>query len=371
VEKNGIVLTKAMAYKYFNTENAVGQTITLDPRQRDNDGNFRTETYNYTVRAVIENIPRQSHFTFDFLLPSAHLSDIYGLDINGSGEENNWFWRGPISHTYLQLKDGTNPQSLEQKFADFQDRHLGDATKSRGYVYHPFLQRINEIIYGFSLLALFILFIACINFMNLSTARAITRAKEVGLRKVVGAGRSQLVTQFLGESLIITLFALVFAIGLARYSLPLFYDYLNKQFAITLSDELPFFLLLLGIGGLVGILAGSYPAFFLSKFKPVKVLKGTFTKTKSGTLIRKGLVVFQFLISAFLIIFTLTLHKQLNFMKSYDLGFDQDRVLVVPPTTARSLARNYEAIKAELLQESSVADITMSSGVPGQGGVLD
>jgi len=385
VEKNGIVLTKAMAYKYFNSENVVGQTMTLDPRQRDNDGNFRTETYDYTVRAVIENIPRQSHFTFDFLLPSAHLSDIYGLDINGSGEERNWFWRGSVAHTYLQLKDGTDPKSLEGKFADFQDRYLGDATTSRGYVYNPFLQRINEIylagnmsaqlqpvgdkiyIYGFSLLALFILFIACINFMNLSTARAITRAKEVGLRKVVGAERSQLVTQFLGESMVITLFALFFAIGLARYSLPLFYDYLDKDFAITLSDELPFFVLLLGVGGLVGILAGSYPAFFLSKFKPVKVLKGTFTKTKSGTFVRKGLVVFQFLISVFLIIFTLTLHKQINFMKSYDLGFDQDKVLVVPPNTARSFARNYEAIKGELLQIPEVADITMSSAVPGQG----
>ena len=386
VEKNGVVLTKDMAYKYFNTENAVGKTITLDPRQRDNDGNFRTETYDYTVRAVIENVPRQSHFTFDFLLPSAHLSDIYGLDINGSGEERNWFWRGTVGYTYLQLKEGTDPQSVEAKFDDFQDRYLGDATKSRGYVYHPFLQRINEIylagnmnaqlqpvgdkiyIYGFSLLALFILFIACINFTNLSTARAITRAKEVGLRKVVGAGRSQLVTQFLGESLIITLFALFFAIGLARYSLPLLYHYLDKNFAITLSDELPFFLVLLGIGGLVGVLAGSYPAFFLSKFKPVKVLKGTFTKTQSGTLVRKGLVVFQFLISAFLIIFTLTLHKQLNFMKTYDLGFDQDRVLVVPPNTARSFARNYEAIKAELLQAPAVEAITMSSAVPGQGG---
>lgn len=385
VEKNGVVLTKAMAYKYFNTENAVGQTIKLDPRQRDNEGNFRTETYDYTVRAVIENIPRQSHFTFDFLLPSVHLSDIYGVDINGSGEERNWFWRGSVAHTYLQLRDGTDPKSLEGKFADFQDRYLGDATTSRGYVYKPFLQRINEIylagnmiaqlqpvgdkiyIYGFSLLALFILFIACINFMNLSTARAITRAKEVGLRKVVGARYNQLVTQFLGESLVITLLALFFAIGIARYSLPFLYDYLGKNFAINLSNELPFFLLLLGIGGLVGIIAGSYPAFFLSKFKPVKVLKGTFNKTKSGTLVRKGLVVFQFLISAFLIIFTLTLHKQLNFMKSYDLGFDQDRVLVVPPNTARSFARNYKAIKGELLQLPSVSDVTMSSGVPGQG----
>ncbi len=267
VEKNGVVLTKDMAYKYFNTENAVGQTITLDPRQRDNDGNFRTETYDYTVKAVIENVPRQSHFTFDFLLPSAHLSDIYGLDINGSGEERNWFWRGTVAYTYLQLKDGTDPKSVEEKFTDFQDRYVGDATKSRGYVYQPYLQRINEIylggninaqlqpvgdkiyIYGFSLLALFILFIACINFMNLSTARAITRAKEVGLRKVVGAGRAQLVTQFLGESLIITLLALFFAIGLARYSLPMLYDYLDKRFAITLSEELPFLLLLLAIGG--------------------------------------------------------------------------------------------------------------------------
>ena len=383
---NSIILTKEMAYKYFNNENPVGQVINLDPRQRDNDGQFKKETYDYTVKAVVDDIPRRSHFTFDFLLPSVHLNEIYGLDINGSGEERNWFWRGTVAHTYLQLKNGTNPLDLEKKFADFQDRYLGDATRSRGYFYTPFLQIINEIyldgnmagqlqpvgdkiyIYGLSLIALFILFIACINFMNLSTARAATRAKEVGLRKVVGADRRQLITQFLGESLVITLIALVFAIVLARYSLPFLYEYLNKNFVISLWEELPFLMVLLGIGALVGILAGSYPAFFLSSFKPVEVLKGIFIKTQSGILVRKGLVVFQFLISAFLIIFTLTLHKQLNFMKSYNLGFDQERVLVVQPNTTRSFTKDYAAIKAELLQIPVIADVTMSSSVPGQGG---
>ena len=384
-ELNTIILTKEMAFKYFNTENPVGQTITLDPRQRDRDGQLRTETYDYTVKAVIENIPRRSHFTFDFLLPSLHLNEIYGLDINGSGEERNWYWRGTVGYTYLQLKNGTTPASLEQKMEAFQDRYLGDMTRSRGYFYTPFLERINEIylggnkggqlqpvgdtmyIYGLSIIALFILFIACVNFMNLSTARAVTRAKEVGLRKVVGAGRGQLVTQFLGESMVITFIALVFALFLARYSLPLLYDYLGKSFAITLGNEIPFLLALLGVGAIVGIAAGSYPAFFLSKFKPVKVLKGAFIKTQSGTLVRKGLVVFQFLISAFLIIFTLTLHKQLNFMQSYDLGFDQESVLVVQPNTARAFANQYDAIKAQLLQVPAIADVTMSSSVPGQG----
>ena len=385
-ELNSIILTKEMAYKYFNTDNPVGQIITIDPRQRDRDGQLRTETYDYTVKAVIENIPRRSHFTVDFLIPSLHLNQIYGLDINGSGEERNWFWRGTVAHTYLKLKDGTDPASLEQKMEAFQDRYLGDMTRSRGYFYTPFLQRINELyldgnmgsqlqpvgdmvhIYGLLLIALFILFIACINFMNLSTARAVTRAKEVGLRKVVGANRGQLVTQFLGESMVITLIALIFALFLARYSLPFLYNYLDKNFAISLGEEVPFLIALVGIAALVGIIAGSYPAFFLSKFKPVKVLKGTFIKTQSGALIRKGLVVFQFLISAFLIIFTLTLHKQLNFMQSYDLGFDQERVLVVLPNTARSLAKDYDAIKAELLQVPAIADVTMSSTVPGQGG---
>ena len=385
-ERNAIIITEEMAEKYFKAENPIGQTITIDPRQRNQAGEFNTETYDYTVKAVIENIPRRSHFRFDFLLPSLHLNEVFGLDINGSGEENNWFWRGLTTYTYLELQAGISPQDLEAKFAGFQDRYLGDATRSRGYFYTPYLQRIDKIyldgninnqlqpvgdmlyIYGLSLIALFILFIACINFMNLSTARAITRAKEVGMRKVVGAKRNQLVTQFLGESLVITGIALVFAIGLARFSLPILYNYLEKDFVITLGSEIPFLFGLLGIGVLVGVIAGSYPAFFLSKFKPTKVLKGAFIKTQSGALVRKGLVVFQFLISAFLIIFTLTLHKQINFMQSYNLGFDQERVLVVPPPTARSLASEYEALKTELLKTPLITDVTMSSAVPGQDG---
>ncbi len=203
--------------------------------------------------------------------------------------------------------------------------------------------------------------------MNLSTARAATRAKEVGMRKVVGARRDQLIAQFLGESVLITLIALTLGTLGARFILPIFYEYMDKELAIDFRGELFFLLILLALGATVGILAGSYPSFVLSRFNPVQVLRGIFIRTQQGTLLRKGLVVFQFLISALFIMLTLTLYKQLNFMQSYSLGFDQERVLVIPPNTARALASEYSVIKTELLSLPQVVDVTMSSGVPGQG----
>ncbi|MFB3133227.1 MAG: FtsX-like permease family protein, partial [Rhodothermales bacterium] len=367
-------------------DDPMGKTLTLDPNLRDNDGALTGETFDYTVTGVLKNIPHRSHFTFDFLLPSSNLNSIYGGDINTGAELNNWFWRGRIAHTYLLLQEDADPRALEAKFAEFQDRYVGDATRSRGYVYEPYLQRIDQIyldgnlggqlqavgdvtnVYMFSIIALFILVIACINFMNLSTARSAGRAREVGMRKVFGAYRKQIVTQFLGESVLISLIAFVLALVLAWLILPVFYGYLNKEFVLDYSQELIFLLSLLGVGLFVGVFAGSYPAFFLSRFKPAAVLKGTFGGRARGSRLRKGLVVFQFAISAFLIIATLTVFKQLDFMRSYQLGFDQERVLVIPPAVARSLMPNYEAFREELLSNPQIADVTVSSGVPGQGG---
>ena len=384
-EQRSIILTERMSKKYFGDEDPMGKIITLDPRLR-NEGALTGETFEYAVTGVVQDLPRRSHFTFDFLLPSVGLNGVFGGDINTGSELNNWFWRGRLAHTYLYLKPGTDPATLEAKFEAFQERYVGDATRSRGYVYEPYLQRIDNIylegnmggqlqpvgdmnnIYLFSLVAVFLLLIACINFMNLSTARSAIRAKEVGLRKVIGAMRKQLITQFLGESILISLLAFLLAILLARGALEILYGYLNKELVIDYQREWAFFLSLTLLVLIVGILAGSYPAFYLSRFKPVEVLKGWLPSGNKGGYLRKGLVVFQFIISAFLIIATLTVFKQLNFMRNHDLGFDQERVVVIPPGTARPLATHYEALKKELEEQPSIASVTMTSAIPGQGG---
>ena len=384
-EPNAIVLTETMAAKYFGEEDPIGQTLTIDPRLRQG-GALTGETFDFTVTGVLKDIPRRSHFTFDFLLPIVMLNNIYGGDVTTGAGIDSWFWRGRIAYTYLLLEKDADPAGLEAKFEAFQDRYVGDATRSRGYYYEPFLQRIDQIyldgninnqlqpvgdltnVYMFSIIALFILVIACINFMNLSTARSAGRAREVGLRKVVGARRKQLVTQFLGESVLISLMAFVLALGLARLVLPVFYSYLDKEFALDYSQEGLFLLSLIGVGLFVGVFAGSYPAFFLSRFKPVTVLKGLFGRKTKGSLLRKGLVVFQFAISAFLIMATLTVFEQLTFMRTFQLGFDQERVMVIPPNVARSLMPQYEAFREELLSHPMIADVTASSGVPSQGG---
>ena len=385
-DPRSIVLTESMAQKYFGDDNPIGKTLTIDPRLRNQDGTPTGATFEFTVSGVLKDIPRRSHFTFDFLLPSAGLNTIYGGDINTGTGLNSWFWRGRVAHTYLQLNEEVAPEMLESKFEDFLARYIGDDTRSRGYYYEPYLQRIDQIylegnlqsqlagvgdltnIYMFSIVALFILAIACINFTNLSTARSSSRAKEVGLRKVVGAHRKQLIFQFLSESVLISLISFVGALLLAWIIAPIFYGYLNKTFSLELISDSPLLLSLLLLGLLVGLFAGSYPAFFLSRFRPARVLKGAKLIGLGGSTLRKGLIVTQFAISTFLIIATLTVFKQLNFMRSHNLGFDQENVVVVPPSTARPLAASYDAIREELKNNPGIADVTMSSGVPGQGG---
>jgi putative ABC transport system permease protein len=385
-QPHSVVITESMAEKYFGDADPMGKTLQLDPRRRGNDGRLTGETIEYTVSGVLEDVPRHSHFTFDFLLPSIDLNEVYGGDINTGANLNNWYWRGLVAHTYLKIKEGMEPAALEKKFAEFQDRYLGDATRSRGYYYVPYLQPLEEIylagdmagqlqtagnrnyMYMFSLVAFFVLLIACINFMNLATARSALRAKEVGLRKVVGAQRAQLISQFLSESVLISLAAFLLALLIAYVALPPFYQYLEKEWAIDYSREAPFLISLFLLGLAVGIFAGSYPAFILSRFRPAQVLRGLLPKYTSGAFVRKGLVIFQFVISAFLIIGTLTVFKQLRFMRNHDLGFDQERVLVLPPDVGLPLSSQYEAVKEELLSLPQIADVTMASGVPGQGG---
>lgn len=379
-----IVITQSMARKYFGTEDPMGKVIEIDPHLRDHDGSLTQEVFEHTVTGVMQDVPHHSHFTFDFLAPADDLSEVLGGDINSGGDLNPWYWRGPIAYTYLKLTEGLEVESLEAKFPQFLETYLGDATTSRGYYYVPFLQPIEEIYLGgnmdsqlspvgdrtypaiFSIVALLILALACINFMNLATARSSMRAREVGIRKTIGAFRSQLVQQFLIESVLICFFAFIISITLARWALPIFYSYLGKEWVFHPEIQWPLLTGLLFLSLIVGLLAGSYPAMILSRFKPVDVLRGFMPNTLQSTMIRKGLVVFQFFISAFLILVTLTIVRQVNFMKHHELGFDQDHVLVLPPDVMQNFPQNATSLKEQLLMIPEVEDVVLTSAVPGQ-----
>lgn len=386
-EPSTMVLTESMAAKYFGSENPVGKVIAIDPKQRDQNGNMMTTTFDYTVVGVIQDIPKNSHFTFDFLMPTANLNNIFGGDINTGAELDTWFWRGSLGYTYLLLQEGTNPTDLEAKFPEFLANYPIDSeTRARGYFYTPYLQSLENIyldgniggqmatvgdqeqINMFSIVAIFILLIACINFMNYTTAHSSRRAHEVGMRKVVGAYRKQLVGQFLGESLFTSLISLVIAIGLAWFVLPIFYQYLNKTFFFNYEDAAFLLVSIIAVGLFTGLISGLYPAMFLSKFKPILILKNSFSAKSNNGILRKGLVVFQFSISVFLIIATLVVYNQLNFMRNYEMGFDDAQLLVLDSNISRSLEGSYDALKSQLLENPRIQAVTHSSTFPGFGG---
>ncbi len=384
-QPKSIVLSESMARKYFGQENPVGKILTVDPKRRDRSGRLTHETIDYNVTGVMKDIARRSHFTADFLLSFVDLNDVYGEDVTTGNVLNPGWWRWRMTHTYLLLQEGVAPAALAAKLPDFLERHVHEASKARGFYYKAFLQPLPEIyldgnfggqlapvgdqnkIYMFSLVAFFILCIGCINFTNLTTARATRRAKEVGMRKVVGAEGRQLIKQFLGESMLISFVALLFALGLVEITLPFFYQYLGKTFAREAADIFPLVLGIAGIGLFAGLLAGSYPAFLLSRFKPVTMLRADTDSTK-GQRLRQGLVVFQFAISVFLIVATLTVFKQLSFMRDYQLGFDQAQVVVLPPNLGRALMPDYAAFKNELKKHTGVVDVIAASALPGFGG---
>jgi putative ABC transport system permease protein len=369
-QPNTVAISKKMAAKYFRDGNAIGQSLIFG-------GNW-----NHKVTAIFEDFPAASHFHFDIMVSMAGLEDAKSVSLLSGGG----------FHTYLLLREGTNAKALEAKLPDIVEKHFApqvagllgsDFTMEKfraagnKWVYsltpltdiHLYSDLTEELepngdityIYLFSSIALFILIIACINFMNLSTARSANRAKEVGIRKVIGSLRSHLIRQFLMESILLSCFSFALAIGIAYLSIPYFNDLAQKQLFLPIGD-LSFFGILLGAAAAVGILAGLYPSFFLSAFKPVNVLKGQVSRgMKSGT-IRSTLVVFQFVISIFLIIATITVNRQLNFIQNKKIGFEKDQVIIV--NDAGSLGSNIKAYKQEMLRNSFIVSGTIAGYFP-------
>jgi putative ABC transport system permease protein len=356
-----VVLTESTARKYFGDRDPVGKTLMVD-----NEHVFRIE-------AVMQDVPSNSHFHFDFLASLETLSDLYG--------ERFLQHPGYLSfYSYVLLQENTDPQKVEAKFQEVVKNNYGERVASlrtielqplRSIHLHSHLEAELEAnssmsyIYIYSAIALFILLIAAFNFVNLSTARSARRAKEVGMRKVLGAARLQLVRQFLSESVIFSSFGLALAVVLVRLLLPFFNSLAGKELPFDFLCKTSFLTGLASIVLAVGILGGLYPALFLSSFEPIKTLKGKGRVGRRSGSFRRVLVVSQFAISIALIIGTIVIRKQLHYMRSQDLGFDKEQVVVIPMHDTRD-REAYRLIKEELLKDPSVLAATASSGMPGK-----
>lgn len=370
-QPNSIVISKDFEKKYFGKNtSAYGKSIMMG-----------IPGILYKITGVYDKIPNDAHFHFEAF-----------LSMNGEYWAKGKTWSNIGYYTYLLLNKNTDPKILEKKFPQLVTKNvvpeiqhdmgvsLNEAQKSvNTFVFS--LQPLRSIhlhsntkyeleqngdikyIYIFSALALFILLLAGINFTNLSTAKAMKRAREVGIRKVLGSLKKQLITQFLSESVLLTLFGLLVGLGLVFLILPYFNQVANKNFTYRDFINFPFISCMTGLSFLTGILAGIYPAFFLSSFNTVKVLKGTSAQVSNKTFLRSGLVVFQFFISISLIIATIIVYQQLHFMQNKKLGFQQDQVVYLPDTDL--LGRNQDAFEQKIAQDSRIVATSISWSVPG------
>jgi len=367
-----VVINQSTAKKYFGDDDPMGKVINAE------------DFLMLTVTGIIEDPPVNSHFHFDLLVSFSSFGTPPGQNMYGDlyrGDFSN-FGLNPVIYTYLLLQKDYPVADLEKKFPDFFEKNMGAQLAQRGIELNPFLQPVTDIhlysnldaemgangdilyVYIFSALAVIIILIACINFMNQATARSANRAQEVGMRKVVGAQRGQLIQQFLGESVILALTALFLSIGLVYLLTPLFNNLNGKTLGLDLSDWTVLFSLL-GIALTVGLLAGSYPAFFLSAFRPAVVLKGTLKAGSTNTALRKILVVAQFAISIVMIVGTITVYNQLEYIRNMKLGFDKEHVINMPLANIFMSQRYQETFKDVITQHPNVLGATGASSMPG------
>ncbi|AYB34086.1 ABC transporter permease [Chryseolinea soli] len=369
-EPNTVVITEQMARKYFGDEPALGKVLRLNREMV------------LKVSGVLKDIPENSHLQFDILISFPTLMKSFG--------DGHTLWVWSVFYNYILLTPGANPQALEAKLPAFQKKYLGD-TFDRGDQHMKFfLQPIADIhlhsqfdseqsangsqrmVYFLSILAVFILVVAWINYINLSTAKALERAKEVGLRKVVGAQRIQLMLQFFMDALLVNFLALIIAATLVVFCWSWFETLVGKSMSDVLyrngiiSPRQMLIIAAMFFSGVV--LVGAYPALVLSSFQPVQVLKGKFLKSTAGTLLRKGMIAFQYALSVLLIAGAITIYQQLSFMQSQDPGYAKDQLLVLEaPAVYDSTADDRIAFfKNSIAQLAGVRNMTASADVPGQ-----
>lgn len=358
-----MVMTESTAKRYFGNEDPIGKTL------KGSDSPGRSNAGDYTVTAVIEDIPSNSHFTFNMLL-SLNTFRVSRPDVFG--------WWGYVDfYTYFLVNENFDLAAFRQKIPDFlaarQDNPLytvkveqmkdfylrSDADRQPGET-----GSLSNI-YVFSVIGIFILVIAMINFMNLSTARSMERAKEVGIRKSVGADRRHLVYQFLGESIIIVFLAMIASVFFVSLAMPLMKSITGKELELARFVDWQTVPTMIGILIVVGLLAGSYPAFVLSGFRPVQILKGISVASTSGVSLRKGLVVFQFSLSIILIAGTIIVYNQMNHLLDKDMGFDKEQMLVLDYNYDELVNSRSSALKSELGANPAILSAAFSRSVPG------
>jgi len=362
-DPKSMVLTKSVAKKFFgSTGNYVGKTL------QNASGDV------YKITAVIEDVPKNSHLIFNILISRSSLPADFA---------NNWGGFGFF--TYVLLKPNTSAAAFEKKMLPIYDKYLASIFAQYNIKMRFGAQPITSIhlhsemsgepeelgstsyIYIFSAVAFFMLLIACINYMNLTTARSARRAKEIGIRKVTGSSKIQLVSQFLIESTLTAFFALLLSLGLIALLLPTFNSLSGKFISFNTILQANTILILVAIILFIGLVGGSYPAFYLSKFNPVNILKGSLSKGSSNVVLRRALVVVQFSISMIMLICTWIVYNQLNYLRNKDLGFNKDRVLVATANSNNDIRSKILSFKNEMRNNSQVTAVSTSQAVPGVG----
>ena len=366
-DPNTMVLTESLSKKFFGNENPINKVL------KTGDG------MNFKITAVIEDVPSNSHLKFSGLFSVNTLAEIYSRERFNSFEPGRFWNINPYS--YILLNENTDISSIHEKFPEFYNKYMAEVGNQINASFNLMATPLADVhltskyegdeptgniiyVYIFGLVAIFILLIASINYMNMATARSFHRAREVGIRKVVGAHRSLLIRQFLGESILMSLLAMIIAIIFVVILLPIFNNLADKNLSFCIGTNPGIFLQAFIISIVIGIISGSYPAFYLSSFMPVKVLKGSIISGRKNGTLRKILVTFQFILSIIMIIGIITVSKQLNYLRNKNLGFDKENILLtqVQDTTFR---KKIPAFKEELLQNPNITHVSSSTGLPG------
>ena len=361
IEPRTVVLTEELAKKYFGTEDPVNKTIYID---KDT----------VTVKGVLAKLPDHFHLDFHYLV---------SLSTSGIPKERMERWTWHQFFTYVKLKPGTNVQQLQDKFQAHMKKEIFPTLTQAGSTFLPFFQPLKDIhlksadfvydnairgnqtyVKALTIIALFVLVIACFNFVNLATARSFRRAKEIGVRKVIGAERKQLIMQFIGETVLLSVFSMLLAIAATFLIVPLLNEFTGKSIQFNPFANPVLGLLILAAGVVIGMIAGIYPALVLSGFQPIKVLKNMkLIGSGGGAWLRQALVVIQFSLSVLLIVSTTIVYRQTQFLNKKDLGFNKEQVVYFQ--VRGDLERNLEAFKSELKRSPNIVSITSGYGLPG------
>jgi putative ABC transport system permease protein len=366
-EPNTIVITESFASKYFGKENPVGEEL-----KTSNFGSFR-------VTGVIRDVPANSHLKFDCLLSMATIVELAGVD-NFNSRAAPAFWNISV-FAYIVLTENSDIETLLAKFPEFYEKYMSSLGKQINASFRLMATRVDKVHYNthlefdlpvgnfsyiiiFSLVGLFMLLIASLNYMNMATARSINRSKEVGLRKVIGASKGSLIRQFISESMLLVGIALIIAFIITVFSLQYFNFLTGKALRFGELFEPGTLLLILAITLFVGLISGSYPAFYLSSFSPVTVLKSNVNPHQGKGLMRKILVIFQFAIAGTLIIGTMIVSGQQRYIKHKDLGLNKENVMIIPARDTAFINNQLQAFKTELLKNPGIIGVASSVFIP-------